>query len=164
MKSLFFLSMLAFLVSCNSSNDAKKCIFNGEDVPCSESSSNRSSDNLEVGGAELVVSLTTEIQYNEYELDTLENKSDLKREIVNGVEIECSVETEASASYKYELRNGKLLLNSEDDQVEFTKTKGLQNVLEGTWSRKDNYENGFNLVTIEISKNKMKISTRCHFN
>jgi hypothetical protein len=164
MKSLFFISMLVLFVSCNSSSESKKCTFNGEEVPCSESTSDSNSDNLETGGAELVASLTTEINYDEYELETLENKSDLKREIVNGVEIECSVETEASASYRYELRNGKLVLNSEDEQVEFTKSKGNKNVLEGTWSRKDNHQGGYNVVTIEISKNKMKITTKCHFN
>lgn len=164
MKSLFFISMLVLFVSCNSSSDSKKCTFNGENVPCSDSSSNSSSDNIETGGAELVASLTTEIHYDEYELETLENKSDLKRDIVNGVEIECSVETVASASYRYELRNGKLVFNSEDEEVEFTKTKGNKNVLEGTWSRKDNHQGGYNLITMEISSNKMKISTKCHFN
>ncbi len=164
MKSLFFISILVLFVSCNGSSDSKKCTINGVDVPCSSNTSNSSSDNLETGGAELVASLITEINYDEYELETLENRSDLKREIVNGVEIECSVETHASTSFKYELRNDKLLFISEDEQVEFTKSKGHKNVLEGTWLRRESDETGFSLTTIEISKNKMKITTKCHFN
>lgn len=160
MKSLFIMSLFVILTSCQSEKSSQECFHNGEQVACSESSSSAS---LSTGGVELKVSTSTAIDIHESSIEMLENTQDYKSDTVNGVYIECQTMTEAGKSFNYKINSNSLTIYGDNFQEVYTKTKGANNSLEGSWRIRTEDEGGYNITNIEFKNNRLNINHTCYF-
>lgn len=169
MKSLIIISMLAVLVSCNSSSKSSKrsCTYNDEPIEC-EALEGSAEAPEETGS--IVAEASSAIRLTKNEIEILENAEDEPYASIDGETKSCFVGFEAGFRSSYKISGHKLIMtyeaegeNGMETHTETYSRSGLGNDLMGTWVLSVNTEDGYEYTKLKFTEKSVKSTVECHF-
>ncbi len=162
-KVILIVSSLAILSSCggggSKSSKSESCFVNDSQVSCD---SLKSSEKQTRAGVKLLVEVTTQITVASAAFETLENQYQNQSSTKDGMNYDCTVQSESGKVFDYKINGSSLLVKIGEKLEEFERVQGTKTI-EGVWSKTFIGDTVTQKDFLTFKGNTLKISQICEF-